>query len=122
RGVDIKMPEYEPSAAREFALLDLRVAANCETAVAGVDEVFHLAADMGGIGYITSSHAEITLNNTLINVNMVKAARESGVKRFLFSSSACIYPQYLQRQPDVTPLREDDAFPADPEEGYGLEK
>lgn len=122
RGVDIKMPEYEPSAAREFALLDLRVAANCETALAGVDEVFHLAADMGGIGYITSSHAEITLNNTLINVNMIKAARESGVKRFLFSSSACVYPQYLQRQPDVTPLREDDAFPADPEEGYGLEK
>ncbi|WP_332692906.1 NAD-dependent epimerase/dehydratase family protein [Bosea sp. (in: a-proteobacteria)] len=122
RGVDIKAPEYEPSRAQEFALLDLRVAGNCEKAVAGVDEVYHLAADMGGIGYITSSHAAITLHNTLINVNMVKSAREAGVKRFLFSSSACIYPQYLQHKPDVTPLREDDAFPADPEEGYGLEK
>lgn len=122
RGVDIKAPEYEASKAQEFALLDLRVPGNCEKAVAGVDEVYHLAADMGGIGYITSSHAAITLHNTLINVNMVKSAREAGVKRFLFSSSACIYPQYLQLKPDVTPLREDDAFPADPEEGYGLEK
>lgn len=122
RGVDIKAPEYEASKAHEFALLDLRLPGNCEKAVAGVDEVYHLAADMGGIGYITSSHAAITLHNTLINVNMVKSAREAEVKRFLFSSSACIYPQYLQHKPDVTPLREDDAFPADPEEGYGLEK
>lgn len=122
RGVDIKAPEYEASRAEEFELLDLRVPGNCEKAVAGVDEVYHLAADMGGIGYITSSHAAITLHNTLINVNMVKSAREAGVGRFLFSSSACIYPQYLQHKPDVTPLREDDAFPADPEEGYGLEK
>lgn len=122
RGVDIKAPEYEASRAHEFELLDLRVPGNCEKAVAGVDEVYHLAADMGGIGYITSSHAAITLHNTLINVNMIKSAREAGVKRFLFSSSACIYPQYLQHKPDVTPLREDDAFPADPEEGYGLEK
>ena len=122
RGVDIKAPEYEASKAHEFELLDLRVPGNCERAVAGVDEVYHLAADMGGIGYITSSHAAITLHNTLINVNMIKSAREADVKRFLFSSSACIYPQYLQHKPDVTPLREDDAFPADPEEGYGLEK
>ncbi|KUL94253.1 NAD-dependent dehydratase [Bosea sp. WAO] len=122
RGVDIKAPEYAASRAHEFELLDLRVPGNCEKAVAGVDEVYHLAADMGGIGYITSSHAAITLHNTLINVNMIKSAREAGVKRFLFSSSACIYPQYLQHKPDVTPLREDDAFPADPEEGYGLEK
>ncbi|MDU0338364.1 NAD-dependent epimerase/dehydratase family protein [Bosea rubneri] len=122
RGVDIKAPEYEASKAHEFELLDLRVPGNCERAVSGVDEVYHLAADMGGIGYITSSHAAITLHNTLINVNMIKSAREADVKRFLFSSSACIYPQYLQHKPDVTPLREDDAFPADPEEGYGLEK
>jgi nucleoside-diphosphate-sugar epimerase len=77
---------------------------------------------MGGIGYITSSHAEITINNTLINAHMITAARAAHVKRFLFSSSACVYPQYLQKQPDVTPLKEADAWPADPEEGYGLEK
>ncbi|KRE05838.1 NAD-dependent dehydratase [Bosea sp. Root381] len=122
RGVDIKAPEYAPTAAHDFRLLDLRVEKNCAIATAGVDEVYHLAADMGGIGYITSSHAAISLHNTLINVHMLKAAREAGVKRFLYSSSACIYPQYLQTKPDVTPLREDDAFPADPEEGYGLEK
>jgi nucleoside-diphosphate-sugar epimerase len=77
---------------------------------------------MGGIGYITSSHADIAINNTLINAHMLHAARENDVKRFLFSSSACIYPQRLQVKPDVAPLREEDAFPADPEEGYGLEK
>jgi nucleoside-diphosphate-sugar epimerase len=87
-----------------------------------VDGVYHLAADMGGIGYITTTHAGITLNNTLINAHTIKAALKNGAKRFLFSSSACIYPQYLQKSPDVTPLREETAFPADPEEGYGLEK
>jgi nucleoside-diphosphate-sugar epimerase len=122
RGIDIKLPEYAPTSADDFRILDLRVEENCAIATAGVDEIYHLAADMGGIGYISSSHAAITLHNTLINVHMLKAARENEVKRFLFSSSACVYPQYLQTKPDVTPLREDDAFPADPEEGYGLEK
>jgi nucleoside-diphosphate-sugar epimerase len=122
RGVDIKLPEYEESAADEFLQLDLRSEEACRVATTGMHEVYHLAADMGGIGYITSQHAGITLNNTLINVHMLKAARENGVGRFLFSSSACIYPQHLQRSPDVVPLREEDAFPADPEEGYGLEK
>jgi len=87
-----------------------------------MDEVYHLAADMGGLGYISALHAEITLNNTLIDTHMLPAAQQNGIKRFLFSSSACVYPQYLQRDPDVVPLREEDAFPADPEEGYGLEK
>jgi GDP-D-mannose 3',5'-epimerase len=87
-----------------------------------VDEVYHLAADMGGIGYITSSHADIAINNVLINSHMLNAALRTGVKRFLFSSSACVYPQFLQNDADVRPLKEDDAFPADPEEGYGLEK
>ena len=122
RGVDIKMPEYEDSAAHEFMQLDLRREDACRLATAGAHEVYHLAADMGGIGYITAQHAGITLNNTLINVHMLKAARENHVSRFLFSSSACIYPQHLQSKPDVVPLREEDAFPADPEEGYGLEK
>src|SRR3546814_7463476 len=91
-------------------------------ATAGVDEIYHLAADMGGIGYITALHAQIARNDTMMNVHMLDAARVNGAERFLFSSSACVYPQYLQRDADVTPLKEDDAFPADPEEGYGLEK
>jgi len=122
RGVDVKLPEFEPSAAQEFMKLDLRSYENCIEATSGIDQVYHLAADMGGIGYITASHARITLNNILINAHMIKAAVKNEVKRFLFSSSACVYPQYLQNDPDVTPLREESAFPADPEEGYGLEK
>ena len=122
RGVDIKRPEFGTSAAQEFVVADLRDAANCSSATKGIDEVYHLAADMGGIGYITAFHAEISINNTLINAHMLKAARDNAVKRFLFSSSACVYPQHLQKRPDVEPLREEDAFPADPEEGYGLEK
>lgn len=122
RGVDLKHPEYEPTAAHEFELLDLRRFDNCLIAVRGVEEIYHLAADMGGIGYITAFHGEIARNNTMINVHMLEAARLAAAKRFLFSSSACIYPQYLQKSPDVTPLKEQDAYPADPEEGYGWEK
>jgi len=122
RGADLKYPEYEDTKADEFILADLRNCDHCQRVTKGVDEVYHLAADMGGIGYITAFHAEIAINNTLINANMLQAARCQGVKRFLFSSSACVYPQHLQKNPDVVPLREDDAFPADPEEGYGLEK
>jgi nucleoside-diphosphate-sugar epimerase len=77
---------------------------------------------MGGIGYITAYHADIAHNDVLINTHMLEAARRNGVGRFFFSSSACIYPQYKQESPDLTPLREEDAYPADPEEGYGLEK
>jgi nucleoside-diphosphate-sugar epimerase len=121
-GADLKLPEFETSDAHEFMVCDLRSAENCVLACAHVDEVYHLAADMGGIGYITSSHADISLNNILINAHMLRAAREKKVRRLLFSSSACVYPQYLQQDADVAPLKEDDAFPADPEEGYGLEK
>lgn len=122
RAVDIKAPEYESTAAHEFELLDLRKFDQGLIATRGVEQVYHLAADMGGIGYITAAHAEITRNNTMINVHTIEAARLNGVKRFLFSSSACIYPQYLQKDPDVKPLKEADAYPADAEEGYGWEK
>jgi nucleoside-diphosphate-sugar epimerase len=122
RGVDIKHPEYEETAADEFVVADLRDYDQCVRVTKDVGEVYHLAADMGGIGYITSFHAEIAINNTFINAHMLQAARTNEVKRFLFSSSACVYPQYLQTETDVVPLREEDAFPADPEEGYGLEK
>ncbi len=122
RGVDQKQPEYGLSKAHEFMTLDLRNASNCMTSTVGVDQVYHLAADMGGIGFISGAHAEIARNNTLINIGMLEAARVCGVQRLLYSSSACIYPLHLQSNPDVTPLRENDAWPAQPEEGYGLEK
>jgi GDP-D-mannose 3',5'-epimerase len=123
RGADIKRPEYENSAADEFEILDLRALENCLLATRhGIDEVYNLAADMGGIGYITASHADISRNNILINVHMLEASRQNGVKRFLFSSSACVYNQSKQKDPQVTPLREEDAYPADPEPGYGWEK
>lgn len=122
RGVDLKRPEYEPSPADEFEILDLRRFDNCLIATRDVDEVYHLAADMGGIGYITAYHAEIARNSSTINLHTLEAARINGARRFLFSSSACIYPQHLQKSPDVTDLKEEDAYPADPEEGYGTEK
>ena len=122
RGVDLKQPEFEPSAADEFMVRDLRQLDSCLASCQGVSEVYHLAADMGGIGYITACHADVALNNALIDAHMLQAASQADVGRFLFSSSACVYPQQLQSSPDVTPLKEEDAFPADPEEGYGLEK
>ena len=122
RGVDIKVPEYSESNADEFELLDLRRWDSCLQATRGVDEIYNLAADMGGIGYITEFLADIARNNSLINTHMLEAARVNEVQRFFYSSSACIYPGYLQDSPDVTPLKESDAYPADPEEGYGWEK
>jgi GDP-D-mannose 3', 5'-epimerase len=123
RGVDIKRPEYEDSPADEFEVLDLRKYDNTLLATRGsIDQVYNLAADMGGIGYITASHADISRNNILINAHMLEASRLNRVGRFLFSSSACVYAQGKQKNPDVTPLREEDAYPADPEPGYGWEK
>lgn len=123
RGVDLKHPEYEASAADKFEILDLRRWADCLQATRGeITQVYNLAADMGGIGYITASLAGITRNNVLINAQMLEASRLNCVNRFLFSSSACVYAGYKQKSPDVTPLREEDAYPADPEAGYGWEK
>lgn len=122
RGADIKIPEFGESAAQEFMQLDLRRWENCQQAVDGIDEVYHLAADMGGIGYITSVHAAIARNDILINTHMLEAAHQAGVQRFLFSSSACVYPDYRQEDADVIALREEHAHPAAPEEGYGWEK
>jgi GDP-D-mannose 3',5'-epimerase len=123
RGADIKIPEYEPSPADEFEVLDLRNYENCLLATrGGINRVYNLAADMGGIGYITAYLAHISRNNILINANMLEASRQNAVERFLFSSSACVYAQSKQLSPDVTPLVEEDAYPADPEPGYGWEK
>ena len=122
RGVDIKEPEFEPTAADEFELLDLRFWHNDLQATRRIHQVYNLAADMGGIGYITAKLADIARNNILINAHMLEAARLNGIRRFLFSSSACVYAGYKQNVPDLTPLREEDAHPADPEPGYGWEK
>ena len=123
RGADLKLPEYETSAADEMEVLDLRKEENCLSATrGGIDEVYNLAADMGGIGYITANHADISRNNILINAHMLEASRQNAVKRFLFSSSACVYNQAKQKDPEVKPLKEEDAYPADPEPGYGWEK
>jgi nucleoside-diphosphate-sugar epimerase len=122
RGVDLKRPEFAETAADEFELLDLRDPAACRMSVEGIDEVYHLAADMGGIGYITTNHARIAYNNTLIDLNMLNAAAEAGVARFLYTSSACVYPAYRQSDANVEPLREEHAYPADPDQAYGWEK
>jgi GDP-D-mannose 3',5'-epimerase len=123
RGVDVKPPEYESTAADEFDLVDLRNYDDCLHATrARIDQVYNLAADMGGIGYITASHADISRNNILINAHMLEASRVHSVGRFLFSSSACVYAGYKQISAEVSPLREEDAYPADPEPGYGWEK
>jgi nucleoside-diphosphate-sugar epimerase len=122
RGVDIKRPEYGSTDAHDFQLLDLRYEDKCFKAAEGVDEIYNLAANMGGIGFIENFKAEIMHDNVLINIHMLEAARRAGVKRYLYTSSACIYPGYLQKTPDVKPLKEEDAYPADPEDGYGWEK
>jgi GDP-D-mannose 3',5'-epimerase len=122
RGVDVKEPEYAATDADEFEVLDLREYSNCERATRNIDRVYNLAADMGGIGYITAFLAGIARNNILINVHMLEASRQNGVKRFLFSSSACVYAGYKQKEANVEPLKEEDAYPADPEPGYGWEK
>jgi nucleoside-diphosphate-sugar epimerase len=123
RGVDLKRPEYTPIDADEFELLDLRQQVAAEQALrGGFDEVYALAADMGGMGFISAHHAEILRNNALINLNTIEAARQVGVGRYLYSSSACIYPEYLQTDADVKPLREEDAYPAQPQDAYGWEK
>jgi GDP-D-mannose 3', 5'-epimerase len=122
RGVDIKLPEYGSSPAHQFELLDLRRFEDCLIATRGMSEVYGLAADMGGIGFIETHKGDIVRNNTLINLHTIEAARVNGVKRYLYTSSACIYPSYRQKSPDIAPLKETDAYPADPEDGYGWEK
>jgi nucleoside-diphosphate-sugar epimerase len=122
RGVDIKEPEYESSDADEFVTSDLRRRENCLAATRNVNEVYQLAADMGGIGYITAHLGDVALTNVLIDAHMLDAAWEGDVRRYFYSSSACIYPDYLQTSPEVAPLKEEDAYPAAPEEGYGWEK
>jgi len=122
RGVDVKEPEYEPTAAHDFRLLDLMKWENCLEATRGIEEVYGLAANMGGIGFIETNKAVIVRDNTLMNLHSIEAARVNGVHRYLYTSSACVYPGYLQKSAEVVPLKEEDAYPADAEDGYGWEK
>lgn len=122
RGVDLKRPEYGSTAADEFQILDLRRWPDCLEATRGVDQVYALAADMGGMGFISAHHAEILHNNVLINTHTLEAARRNGVARYLYTSSACVYPEFLQTDTNVVPLKEDDAYPASPQDAYGWEK
>jgi nucleoside-diphosphate-sugar epimerase len=122
RGVDLKHPEYTEIDADEFEILDMRRYDDALRATRGVDHVYALAADMGGMGFISTHHAEILRNNSLINLNTIEAARINGVTRYLYSSSACVYPDYRQTDAEVTPLKEEDAYPADPQDAYGWEK
>jgi nucleoside-diphosphate-sugar epimerase len=122
RGVDIKMPEFSDSRADEFQLLDLRQERNCLRATRGIDEVYNLAANMGGIGFITDTRVNIVRDNVLINTYMLESSVRNKIKRFFFSSSACIYPRSMQEKPDVVGLKEADAYPAEPDSEYGWEK
>lgn len=107
----------------EFHLLDLRDLDACLKMCQGMDEVYDFAADMGGMGFIQSNHSVILYNNIMISFNMVEAARRAGtVKRFFYSSSACIYPEYRQLETANPGLKESDAWPAQPQDAYGLEK
>lgn len=122
RGVDLKYPEYTPVDADEFEILDLRRWDACLQATRGIEEVYALAADMGGMGFISSHHSQILHNNVLINTHTLEAARVNGAKRYLYTSSACVYPEYRQTEANVVPLKEEDAYPAQPQDAYGWEK
>jgi GDP-D-mannose 3',5'-epimerase len=123
RGVDLKEPEFTPTAADEFLVLDLRDRAGAETAVMsgadGIDEVYQLAADMGGMGFIQSAETDVLTNNVLINVQMTDAAARAGVSRYFYSSSVCVYRDMEPGEPE---LDEDGAYPALPDNEYGWEK
>ena len=123
RAVDVKWDDYwEQPYCTEKLTLDLRIQENCHRAVQGVDWVFSLAADMGGIWFITNVAADLVHNNALIDLSMLRAAAENKVQRYFFSSSACVYPEHLQRETENRGLKESDAYPAAPDSFYGWEK
>ena len=125
RGVDLKYPEFAPTAADEFIIGDLRDPRVCAgVADQAFDEVYQLAADMGGAGFVFSgdNDADIMHNSALINLNMVEACYKAGVKKIFYSSSACMYPEYNQMDPDNPRCSEDSAYPAAPDSEYGWEK
>jgi len=123
RGVDLKRPQFGETAANEFLLLDLRERENCERALlldgGEFDEVYQLAADMGGMGFIHAAECEIMHNSALININMIHTAATRGIKRYFFSSSVCVYRDMKPGEPEMS---EEGAYPANPDNEYGWEK
>lgn len=122
RGIDLHPPLWERSAAAEFEIRDLRDPREALEALRSADQVYALAADMGGMGYISHHHATILRNNLLIDTNTIEAARLQGVRSYLYASSACVYPEFLQMEAPEEGLREEDAHPAQPQDAYGWEK
>lgn len=123
RGVDIKWDRFinKPYCSEEETL-DLRCKENCLKATKGMNYVFNLAANMGGISFITQVGADIMYDNALINSHIAQACVDNKVKSLFFSSSACVYPTYKQKRAEARPLKEEDAYPADPDNFYGWEK
>lgn len=121
---DWKRNEYfrQEQFCHEFLHMDLRILDNCLLATNRCDWVFNLAADMGGMGYIQSNNSVILFNNTMISFNLIEAARRNSVQKFFYASSACVYPEFIQTSEDVAALKEDQAWPAQPQDAYGLEK
>jgi GDP-D-mannose 3',5'-epimerase len=123
RAVDTKYDDYiKEKCCNEKLQVDLRIRDNCLKATKGIDKAYNLAANMGGIGFITEIGAEVMHDNILINTHMLEASRQNKIKRYLFSSSACVYPTYRQTNPNIKGLKEEDAYPADPDNFYGWEK
>jgi len=124
RGADLKRPEYSATAADDFVVGDLRDPQVVAEVMNGIEDVYQLAADMGGAGYIfTGEHdAAVMHNSALINLNTLQIGVEAGVKRFFYSSSACIYPEFNQMDPDNPVCTESSAYPAGPDSEYGWEK
>jgi nucleoside-diphosphate-sugar epimerase len=126
RGVDCKYPEFGPTHANEFIILDLRTAEGAKQALdlaeGPFDEVFQLAANMGGMGFISSHDAEIMHDSALINLQVLEECRKHGAKKIFFSSSACVYPERNQLNPQNPKCAEDSAYPAAPDTEYGWEK
>ena len=125
RGVDLKKPEFAPTMADDFLVGDLRDPLICRAVVdQSFDEVYQLAADMGGAGFVFTgdNDADIMHNSALININMLEASNKRNVKKIFYSSSACMYPAYNQEDPDNPKTSEDSAYPANPDSEYGWEK
>lgn len=123
RGVDIKYPEFSSSnEADEFLLLDLRELSNCLVSTTNIDQVYTFAANMGGMAFVTNVKADVMKDSALININIAESCRINKVKRLFFSSSACVYPEFKQLDTDIAPLKETDAYPAQPDTAYGWEK
>lgn len=125
RGVDLKYPEFSPTQADDFVIGDLRDPVTCRSVIdRRLDEVYQLAADMGGAGFVFTGEndADIMHNSALINLNVLEACHRRNTRRIFYSSSACMYPEHNQQDPDRPNCAEDSAYPADPDSEYGWEK